>query len=31
MCRINADCVESWLSCGGTACPICRVHLVVQK
>ncbi|KAG0580624.1 hypothetical protein KC19_4G187800 [Ceratodon purpureus] len=27
----HADCVESWLSCSGTACPICRVNLVVEK
>lgn len=27
----HADCVESWLSCSGTACPICRVDLVVEK
>jgi hypothetical protein len=27
----HANCVESWLSCGGTACPICRADLVVEK
>ncbi|KAG0593008.1 hypothetical protein KC19_1G297800 [Ceratodon purpureus] len=27
----HADCVESWLSCGGTACPVCRVDLVVEQ
>lgn len=26
----HADCVESWLACSGTACPICRVELVVE-
>lgn len=27
----HADCVESWLACSGTACPICRVDLVVEQ
>lgn len=27
----HSDCVEAWLSCSGTACPICRVDLVVEK
>lgn len=27
----HADCVESWLACSGTACPICRVELVTEK
>lgn len=27
----HADCVESWLSCGGSACPVCRVDLVVEQ
>lgn len=28
--NFHADCVESWLACSGTACPICRVELVVE-
>jgi len=27
----HAECVESWLSCGGTACPVCRDNLVVEQ